>query len=164
MSAVIRHYHGLIACTVPVFTLQPPWNLQLQQHEQTPCSQQIQISQKQNKTAFSCALFAAVYPRMGELLMPLHLNFINRHYLGLWQHIFNVSPELSKGNFSAQREILAFTISTVDLEVFLSMQGMVNSLWEGFVWLVFFHIFDTVLQTRFMQNEFYSCCNYCKYT
>lgn len=101
---MIRHYHGLIACTIPVLTLQPPWNVQLQQQEQTPCSQKTQISQNQNRTGFSCVLFAAVYPTIGELLTPpLHRNLINRHYAGPRQHIINVSPELCKDTFSTQK-------------------------------------------------------------
>jgi len=85
-------------------------------------------------------LFAAVFPKIGELLTHTlsctpHLNLINRHCPSLRQHIFNVSPELSKGIFSTQREILTFTISPLDLMYFLIM---LNSLVKDLCDLYFF--------------------------
>lgn len=146
MPAVIRRYHGLIACTISVFTLQLPWNFQLQQQEQTPCSQQIQISQKQNKTGFSCVLLAAVYPKIGELLTsPPSEPYKQTLPWSEATHI-QFQPELSKGTFPAQTDILTLMINRVDFEDLLVMQGMLNSLAEGFVQFVFFHVLDTVVQ------------------
>lgn len=48
--------------------------------------------------------------------------------------------------------MLTFMINMVDLEDFLLMQGMPNSLVKGFVQFVFFHILDTVVQTIFRQT------------
>lgn len=159
MPAVIRHYHELIACTISVFTLQPPWNFQLQQQEQATCSQQIQISQKQNKTGFSCVFVAAVYPKMEELLTsPPSEPYKQTLPWSEATHI-QCQAELSKGTFSTQTEILTFMVNMVDLEDFLLMQGMLNSLVKGFVQFVFSHVFDTVVQTRCRQTGLCLCCN-----
>lgn len=164
MPAVIRHYHGLIACTISVLTFQPPWNFQLQQQEQTPCSQQIQISQKQNKTGFSCVFIAAAYPKIGELLTSPPSEPYKQTLP--WSEATHIpfQPELSKVTFSAQTEILIFMINMVDLEDFPFMQGTLNSLVKGFVHFVFFHVLDTVVQNIFRQTGLCPCCNYCMYT
>lgn len=138
MPTVIRHYHGLIACTISVFTLQPPWNLQLQQQEQTPCSQQIQISQNQNKTGFSSVLFAAVYPKIGELLKAPPSEPYKQTLLQSEATYIQCQPRAQQSTFSAQREIVKFIIITLDLKDFPLMQGMLNSLVKGFVRFVVF--------------------------
>lgn len=137
MPAMIRHYHGLIACTIPVLTLQTPWNVQLQQQEQTPCSQKTQISQNQNRTGFFCVLFAAVYPTTGELLTPPPSEPY-KQTLCWSKATYNQCQSRTLQRHLFHSETPTFMICTLNLKDFLLLWGMMNSLVKGFVWFVFF--------------------------